>query len=438
MEEDVPVIKWRPQAAASGENDDIPIVQWKPKQPAVSGENDDVPIVKWKQRQPETPPLDTGRNVPTGRTRLSASEDVPVVKWRTPVPENSDEDVPVVRWNSQSSSPRPARGKPRNVPVRGIIPPGRRLEVSQEAENFEGQRGGHRDNQASVVLNGELEPEQIPVGFDQSGEGLQPPMRVSRFAAHYSSPTSSRVQGQSGSSPSHSPSRSLGRQYRDPSPGGRLPKPVRNVSPVHSSSNLRSRSPSPSVRYSSQTASVIRSRSPSTSLRYAGQTGQSTSPRLQHPTGGQILSQKTPSPTGSPLVNRRKLPSPSGPVLNHHTPPTASTSTGRHPSGLPHPPHSNGRSRLSGVRVPQQSFGRPSADSEASSSPRTAQLSLKSGGVRRGLTPPGQGGRQKRMLPTPPSQGGSPLKPPSNKKTSQRYFVFVDFETHLLCYVQMP
>lgn len=417
MEEDVPVIKWRPQAAASGENDDVP-------------------IVKWKKRQPETPPLDTGRNVPAGRTRLSASEDVPVVKWRTPVPEKSDEDVPVVRWNSQSSSPRPARGKPRNVPVRGIIPPGRRLEVSQEAENFEGQKGGHRDNQASVVLNGELEPEQIPVGFDQSGEVLQPPMRVSRFAAHYSSPTSSRVQGHNGSSPSHSPSRSLGRQYRDPSPGGCLPKPVRNVSPVHSSSNLRSRSPSPSVRYSSQTAAVMRSRSPSPSLRYAGQTGQSTSPRLQHPTGGQILSQKTPSPTGSPLVNRRKLPSPSGPVLNHHTPPTASTNTGRHPSGLPHPPPSNGRSRLSGGRVPQQSFGRPSADSEASSSPRTAQSSLKSGGVRRGLTPPGQG-RQKRMLPTPPSQGGSPLKPPSNKKTSQRYFVFVDFETRLLCYVQI-
>ena len=427
-EEDVPVIKWKPHANTE---DDIPVVKWKP-QVAVSGE-DDVPVVKWKARQPEPPPMDDTETIPVVKWNArvpsedvpivkwkgpSANEDIPVVSWRTPVPKTSDEDIPVVRWKSQpSSAPQlsrnrsPARGKVRNMPVKAIIPSGRRQHGEVE-DLEEEERGGYRDGEVIGVSNGEMEPEQVAMGLEEGGENLQQPQRLSRFAAHYSSPSSlSPVSQRKNVSRSPSDSPSFGRR---PSPSGRLPKPVRNVSPGNP--NLHSRSPSPPVvRYSSHAGA--KSRSPSPSLRYTGQTGLSTSPRMQQRIPKAQLpspaSRSNHTPPGTSLVSpntSRRRPSPSRPATDQHTPPST-----RHPSGLPHPPSSsNRRSKVTGIRAPQQSsYTGLSTSSETPPSSRAAQSSLPAGGGKRGITPPGQGGRQRRTLPTPPSQDGSARKPPS-------------------------
>ena len=420
-EEDVPVIKWNPQVASSVE-DDVPVVKWKPRQPELPSPTDDnetIPVVKWNARVPS-------EDVPVVKWKgPAANEDIPVVSWRTPVPKTSDEDIPVVQWRSQpSSAPQlsrnrsPARGKARNMPVKAIIPSGRRQHG--EVENLEEEeRGGYRDSEVTGVPNGEMEPEEVAAGLEESGENLQHPQRMSRFAAHYSSPSSLSPKSQRKNisrSPSDSPS--FGRQL---SPGGRLPKPVRNISPGNP--NLHSRSPSPPIRYSSHAAT--KSRSPSPSLRYTGQTGLSTSPRMQQKIPqAQLPSRSNHTLPGSSLVspgtNRRK-PSPSRPGANQLTPPST-----RHPSGLPHPPSSsNRRSKVTGIRAPQQSSHTGlSTSSETSPSLRATQSSLPAGGGKRGMTPPGQGGRQRRTLPTPPSQDGSGRKPPSsNYKTTPQRFV---------------
>lgn len=242
---------------------------------------------------------------------------------------------------------------------------------------------------------------------------MQQPQRLSRFAAHYSSPSSlSPVSQRKNVSRSPSDSPSFGRR---PSPSGRLPKPVRNVSPGNP--DLHSRSPSPPVvRYSSHAGA--KSRSPSPSLRYTGQTGLSTSPRMQQRIPKAQLpppaSRSNHTPPGTSLVSpntSRRRPSPSRPATNQHTPPST-----RHPSGLPHPPSSanNRRSKVTGIRAPQQSsYTGLNTSSETPPSSRAAQSSLPAGGGKRGITPPGQGGRQRRTLPTPPSQDGSARKPPS-------------------------
>lgn len=224
------------------------------------------------------------------------------------------EDVPVVSW-------RPP--KPRNVPVKAIMRTARVPQDEGEEEEWEEYLPPAQSSQRTAL------------SAPQRGSGLQ------------------RL-GQGGVSTSP-----LQYRARNPSPGGRVPRPA-GANHQGGSSPLRSRSPSPSLRYPGQVSSRSPSparHSPSTSpllskfspkadrrhIAVLGRPPRSPSPTsgprgLQHPqTQTQLKApssassagpRRLPSPSNTTSAGSKRLPSPS------RLPPSpGGGSAGRHQAG---------------------------------------------------------------------------------------------------------